>query len=88
MASRRKFITAFGTLAVGTLAGCSGDGEDTETPADTLPTNQTAKLSAGDSKDDFGDSVAVSGDGSTALVGAQDDEDPNGEDAGSAYVFE
>ena len=38
----------------------------------------------GDGFDDFG-SVAVNGD--TALIGASGDEDPNGEDAGSAYVF-
>jgi len=29
MPNRRKFIAAFGTLAVGTLAGCSGDDEET-----------------------------------------------------------
>jgi len=52
--------------------------------------SQEAKLTAddGDSKDEFGNSVAVSGDGTTALVGAVGDEDPNGEDAGSAYVFD
>jgi len=32
MTSRRKFIAAFGTLAVGSLTGCSGDSEDTDTP--------------------------------------------------------
>lgn len=47
----------------------------------------------GDSHDQFGNSVAVSGDGSTVLVGAATDEDPNGagsdagSGAGSAYVF-
>jgi PKD repeat protein len=48
---------------------------------------QQAKLipDDGDSGDNFG-SVAVSG--STALVGADSDEDPNGEMAGSAYVFD
>lgn len=38
-----------------------------------------------DTRDRFGQSVAIDGD--TALVGADWDEDPNGEDAGSAYVF-
>jgi len=38
-----------------------------------------------DEGDFFGSSVALSGD--TALVGAPGDEDPNGEQAGSAYVF-
>jgi hypothetical protein len=49
--------------------------------------SQQAKLTAndGDSGDTFGWSVAVDGD--TALVGAYDDEDPNGGDAGSAYAF-
>ncbi|MFT4922328.1 MAG: hypothetical protein ACI8XM_001542, partial [Haloarculaceae archaeon] len=41
-----------------------------------------------DSKDNFAFSVAVSDDGSTALVGAHGDDDPNGEMGGSAYVFE
>jgi hypothetical protein len=52
--------------------------------------SQQAKLAAddGDSFDYFGDSVAVSGDGTTAIVGAESDEDPNGPSAGAAYVFE
>jgi len=52
--------------------------------------SEKAKLSAsdGDSNDGFGFSVAVSGDGSTALLGAPADEEPNGTAAGSAYVFE
>jgi len=51
---------------------------------------QTAKLvpGDGDSKDTFGWSVALSGDGATAVVGAPDDEDPNRDAAGSAYVFD
>jgi len=39
----------------------------------------------GDGGDSFGASVALSGD--TAVVGAWQDEDPNGDGAGSAYVF-
>jgi len=39
----------------------------------------------GNEGDFFGSSVALSGD--AALVGAPGDEDPNGEQAGSAYVF-
>jgi hypothetical protein len=48
---------------------------------------QQAKLAAddGDSGDIFGESVAMSSDGTTALIGAPDDEDPNGELADSAY---
>lgn len=48
-----------------------------------------AKVVAGDGDDEdlFGQSVAISDDGSTAVVGALADEDPHGELAGSAYVF-
>ncbi|PSQ62958.1 MAG: PKD domain-containing protein [Halobacteriales archaeon SW_8_66_22] len=50
--------------------------------------SQQTKLSAddGDPNDEFGYSVALSGD--TALVGAFLDEDPHGLKAGSAYVFD
>ena len=49
---------------------------------------QQAKLTASDgaSGDLFGYSVAVSGDGSTAVIGAHGDDD-RGIDSGSAYVF-
>jgi hypothetical protein len=48
---------------------------------------QQAKLAPddGDDGDNFGWDVDLSGD--TALVGAYTDDDPNGEDAGSAYAF-
>lgn len=50
---------------------------------------QQAKLVAddGDPIDLFGVAVALSPDASIALVGARVDEDPHGENAGSAYVF-
>jgi hypothetical protein len=54
---------------------------------------QTAKLLAEDrdAGDTFGSAVAVSDDGRTVLIGAEDDEDPNGSigdvGAGSVYVF-
>ena len=50
--------------------------------------SQRAKLSAddGDANDFFGASVELSGD--TAIVGSAVDEDPNGTEAGSAYVFD
>jgi len=49
--------------------------------------SQTAKLAPddGDEDDDFGWAAALA-DG-TALVGAYTDEDPDGDDAGSAYAF-
>jgi hypothetical protein len=51
--------------------------------------SQQQKLAAndGDSDDEFGESIALSDDGATALIGASDDEDPNGRRAGSVYVF-
>jgi hypothetical protein len=64
----------------------------TTTQADAKPEfsgEQQAKLAAadGDRFDKFGCSAAMSGNGSTALIGAQQDENPNGENSGSAYVF-
>ena len=62
----------------------------TQTLEDSTPlTQQVAKLIAsdGDERDSFGSSVAVSEDGSTAIIGAPRDEDPNGRHAGSVYVF-
>jgi len=55
--------------------------------------SQESKIVAedGDARDEFGYSVALSADGTTALIGAPGDEDPNGstasEAAGSAYIF-
>ncbi|WP_257301010.1 PGF-CTERM sorting domain-containing protein [Haloarchaeobius sp. FL176] len=51
---------------------------------------QQAKLAPddGDPKDSFGRALAVSSDGMTLIVGAFTDENPNGENAGSAYVFD
>ena len=49
---------------------------------------ELAKLTASDAAalDEFGNSVAISGD--TAVVGARDDDNAGGPNAGSAYVFE
>jgi hypothetical protein len=51
--------------------------------------SQQTKLTADDREenDNLGHSVAVSADGSVALVGAENDDDPNGVSSGSAYVF-
>jgi hypothetical protein len=51
--------------------------------------SQQTKLTADDydNGDKFGRSVALSSDGTTACIGAREDEDPNGANAGSAYVF-
>lgn len=50
---------------------------------------QAAKLAAadGDSRDYFGDAVALSGDGSTVIVGTMDADTAHGDRAGAAYVF-
>ncbi len=50
--------------------------------------SQLAKLADpnGDSDDQFGASVALPADGTTALVGAATDEDPNGRRGGATYV--
>lgn len=52
--------------------------------------SQERKLAPGDgdANDGFGGAVAVSANGGRALIGAPFDNDPNGESAGSAYVFE
>lgn len=42
----------------------------------------------GDSIDLFEAEVALSSDTSTALIGVRVDEDPHGDETGSAYVFE
>jgi hypothetical protein len=51
---------------------------------------QAAKLIPpdGDGGDRFGFSVAMSPDGSTAIIGAAGDDGPKGDRVGSAYVFD
>lgn len=58
--------------------------------ADSGSWAQRQKLLANDGAggEMFGHSVALSADGTLAFIGADKDEAPNGEDAGSAYVFE
>lgn len=52
-------------------------------------TQQTKRAAAhGDSEDRFRRAVSVATDGTPALVGAPQNENPNGARAGSAYVFE
>ena len=101
--SRRRILRLCGVGTAGALAGCT-DGLCTgEPPSDDQPTTtltpapeadgvatRTAMLAAddGDTQDYFGESVAVSSDGRTAVVGAFMHEDPNGDEAGAAYVFD
>lgn len=51
--------------------------------------NQQTKLITedGDENDGFGHAAGLSIDGTTAVIGAPNDEDPNGEGAGSVYIF-
>ena len=49
--------------------------------------NQTAKLTASDAADDDNFGISVALDGDTAVIGARWDDDDNGIDSGSAYVF-
>lgn len=78
---RRRVLRLLAGAGASTLAGCSS-----LDPTTSVPGKLTAQ--DGDSYDQFGDAVALAGDGTTALIGAPNDENPNGEYAGSAYVFE
>jgi len=100
---RRRLLQLAGISGIGVLAGCNDSGNsDTESPSQTdgftpgsnTPQFSQVKLAASDGKvgDQFGSSVAISGD--TALIGADSppsgslvDEYPNREWTGSAYVF-
>jgi hypothetical protein len=93
---RRRLLALLGAGGVTHLAGCGSDDDGgtvgSDNPGGALETTlaTTRKLAAGDGdRDDrFGASVGISGDGTTAVIGARRDEDPNGEGAGSAYVFQ
>lgn len=53
----------------------------------TWSTQQTLEVNNGEGSASFGSSVSLSSDSTTAVVGAGFDDDPNGFDAGSTYVF-
>ena len=74
-------LLALGLLSLATITGAAPQFEVTNLP------DGSVKVTAADgaSRDEFGQSVSVSGD--IALVGAYRDDD-NGTDSGSAYVFE
>lgn len=96
MPSRRGVLRAVGIGVAGGLAGCSESGERTTTTRATggaavdvgALSGERLLPADGDAGDNFGAAVALTPDGSTALVGAPRDEDPNGAKAGAAYVFE
>jgi PKD repeat protein len=93
-ANRRDFLKLSGVTAL--LPARVGSAEpimdrsQQSVSAQTTATDweQVAKLTAsdGDSADWFGISVGIDGD--SVVIAAWRDEDPNGEKAGSAYVFE
>lgn len=93
---RRRVLGMLGTGSVVALAGCNSGGDDTDNRStgssqlgsSALP-QRTAKLRPkdGDTEEYFAGSVALSGDGSTAVIGAYWGTEPNGERAGAAYVF-
>ena len=92
---RRRLLALLGTTGATSLAGCGffddGDNDDpTEEQDGDSGGPGKAKLAPedGDRNDLFGDAVGVSSDGTTAVIGARFDEDLNGEDGGSAYVFQ
>ena len=73
--------------AMSDLVGKLEDVEDPRTATETPPpTNPKLTPEDGGAKDRFG-VVGLSGDGTTAVIGAFNDGDPNGEWAGSAYAF-
>jgi hypothetical protein len=88
-------LSADGTTALVGAPGDDVDGTSTVGSAYVFVRRantwrERTKLTAtdGDDGDRFGEAVALSADGETALLGAVDDEDPNDIGAGSAYVFE
>jgi len=86
---RRHFLRYCGIAGLGALAGCTNRSEVTETPTSTGSRQQDILLAEdGDSDDYFGEAVALSSDGTTAIVSAIGDDNHGGEDAGAAYVFE
>jgi hypothetical protein len=81
--SRRQLLAALGVGTAGALAGC---GSLTGSGAETLGQTEKFLPDDGDQGDSFGESSALSADGSRAVVGADRDGD-YGRWAGSAYVF-
>jgi hypothetical protein len=87
---RRALLRALGSaVAAGSLAGCSAPRRRVGTASPSADALAPGTLVAEDrsSEDAFGVRVAVSDDGTTAVVGAPLDSS-GAEDAGRAYVFE
>lgn len=83
--TRRRYLKGLTTAGAAVLiSGCSNV---PGVSSSSQPWRQTTKLTASDSdgNDFFGQSVAL--DGPLAVIGAYQDEDPNGFKGGSVYVF-
>lgn len=92
MVFRRGFLRSLGLFTLGTISGCSSIESPTNTPRCTRLSNvpeSSTKLvpDAVDRNDAFGRSVALSADGSTALIGAPKDGNSKSGKSGAAYVF-
>ena len=85
---RRRLLQALGGAAGLTAVGLH-ESTVVEVARAQSDGSQQQKIAAddGDPDDSFGQSVSVSDDGATALIAAFEDDDPNGDRAGSAYVF-
>jgi hypothetical protein len=81
------------TVVIGDSVNDEQDGEATGAAhiytrtGSTWASKAVLRATDGDADDYFGSVVTISGDGTTAVISAPWDEDPNGELAGSAYVF-
>lgn len=89
---RRQLLGAIGVAAVGGLAGCTSSSTDTPTGGSSGSTEGSSgnmKLlpdSVGEN-DRMGNDLALSADGTTAIVGAVGDV-TTGDDTGQAFLFE
>jgi len=91
IAAENTVIALSNDGATAVVGGGSNDGRPAPVHVfsrtdDTWTQDATLAVEDADSDDHIW-TVALSGDGTTALAGASSDDDPNGDGAGSAYVF-
>ncbi|MBX0304717.1 FG-GAP repeat protein [Haloarcula salinisoli] len=90
--TRRQLLGAVGLSSIGLLAGCvGGQGRTACEPAtdtDGAPPKNKLFGPDGNTDDNFGNALAMSADGSTAIVGAERRDRTPTVEAGVAYVFE
>ncbi len=92
MTGRRRFLRLCGVAGIGGVAGCFGNSQDSaDQSGNSTETIQSRTedtiLSASENygMNNFGYSMAISSDGTTALIGAP--KSPSGKELGSAYIF-